>query len=317
MDTAPLIVEKLAFLLILVGAGVVAKRAGWLAVKTQEDLGTLVNNLFWPCLAFSSITTRLGAADVLPNLLLPVLAAYMIAVGLGIGWLVVRWRRFEGDRRKVFLFHAAFNNAGTLGLPLVAAFLPEKGPGMLFIANFGFTVLMWTLGVALFQGRLSRRDVVRQLLSPALVTTLVSLALVVSGTARFVPPLVQEAAASLGAPSVPVGLLLIGAQVHDLGRRALRPDRWNLQLSLVRLVLVPLVMIATAFAGRAWLGWSPDLVLVFVILSLMPASLTSVTLALVHRTGPDLAAQSVLITHILSIATITGFLLVFVPLLTR
>jgi predicted permease len=276
--------------------------------RGEEDFGNLVNNLFWPMMIFQSICTRLTPADISGNLLLPLLSVYTVFVGFTVGLILVRALRLDGDERKIFLFQSCFNNFSGMALPLVLAFLPEKGAGMLFISNLGFIVMMWSLGIILLKGQVKLREILVHLASPGLLMTLASILLVVSGLNRQVPALVYETAGTLGAPTVAVSMMLVGTRIYRLGRHALVFNRWNISLGLLRLVAVPALIVASGVLLRRFGHLDNDSLFIFLLVGMMPASLSSVSLAMAYKSSPDLAAQSIVFSHVFSLATITLFL---------
>ncbi|WP_319560213.1 AEC family transporter [Marispirochaeta sp.] len=72
---APLILEKLAVLFLLIGAGGAVRKLGIISEEGESVVSTLLVDLFWPALIFTSITMNLTRDDILRNISLPVFAA--------------------------------------------------------------------------------------------------------------------------------------------------------------------------------------------------------------------------------------------------
>lgn len=308
MNELILILEKIGFIILLMASGGVAKHFKLLRGETEEDLGKLFTNLFWPCLILFSIGSKLEAVDIAGNLLLPVTALATALIGLGIGAAAVAIGRTRGDRRTIFLFHSTFNNFSFMVLPLAMALLPGKGAGLLFISNIGFILLIQSLGIILLKGRQSLGETLRHLASPGLVATLLAIVLVLTGANHAIPPLAWSLLDTLGAPTLPIALMLAGARIYGLGKGALRFDRWNIGLAVVRLLLVP----AAIFGLCLWLaslGVPREVLTITMLVAVMPVSINSVSMSLAYRRAPDLAAQGVVFTHLFSILSITGWLI--------
>lgn len=305
MDQLLLILSKIGYIMLLFMAGMVAKHSGHLSDKTEEDLGNLVNKLFWPALILYSISTRLDASDIAANWLLPVAGLFTGLLGLGIGLVHAKAHHYQGDSKKIFLFHSTINNFGFMVLPLALAFLPEKGAGLLFMNNLAFIILIWTVGIVILEGRRPIREMLGYLLSPALIVTVLAIVIALAGVAKHTPRLLLDAAETLGAPTVPLGIMLAGARIYTLGFRAMKFNAWNISLAVIRLIIVPAIMFVVAWVMKL-LHCSDESILITLLVALMPTSVVAVSLAISYKVSPDLAAEGVIFTHVFSIVTVTA-----------
>ena len=92
---------------------------------------------------------------------------------------------------------------------------------------------------------------------------------------------------------------------------SLKFDRWNMGLIVVRLILVPLILFIVAWLLYVYCGVSRDIILVFSIVNLMPVSLNSVSMTIRFKSSPELAAQGIVSTTLVSSITIVAFLILF------
>lgn len=305
MDYLYSILEKILYIIIIMGTGILAKRRRWVSEQGERDITTLTMDFIWPCMIFSSVTTSLDAADVLANLWLPILSVAIHLVGLGLGLAVSRFMGYYGDRRRVFLFHAAMNNFLVMALPFAQSLFPGKGAALLAVANLGSMVCLWTMGVFLIAGNLGRRQTLKNIFSPGLVATLASILFVLTGVNRSIPGLITDVMRLVGQPTLFFGLFIAGTQIYKLGAKALKFDVWNILVGLLRNIVVPGLMLCLALALRGVVG--DDALVIFLIVAVTPASVNSVTLAVKYNSAPNLAAEGVLFTHLLAIGTMLGY----------
>ena len=300
------IVGKLAFIFLLIGVGALAKKTGMLSDAGERDVGRLMVDLAWPALIFYSINTSLAAPDILENLSLPILAVGIHLIGLGIGAAVCLLMRYEGNRKRLFLFHATMNNFFIMALPFAQFMLPKKGLALLTVSNLGSTLVLWVVGVVLLSGKVDARTTLRNILSPAMIATVAATACVLSGVNVLIPRLVFDVFAAVGQPTLLLGFLVAGAQIGKLGLKALKFDRWNILVGLVRNILVPAVVLA---ACLPLVGLIPrEAIVITMLVAISPASVNSITLALRFGSSPTLAAEGVLFTHLLAAPTMIGFI---------
>ena len=301
------IAGKLLFIVLLMAAGVLAKRLRWISDDGEKDLSKLMLEFAWPALIFSSITRSLNAQDILDNIWLPLLSFLIHLLGFFAGLAVCRLTGWKEDRRKLFVFHATMNNFLIMALPFAQMFYPDKGAALLSTANLGSTIAIWTLGVSTMAGGLDARATVRNLISPGLVATILAVALVLSGLNRFVPAVLGDALAVAGQPTLLFGLLLAGTQIWKLGRGALKFDAWNILVGLLRIVLIPGVFFLSALALRG--SVSREGLVIVMLVAMAPASVNSISLAIKYGASARLAAEGVLFTHFFSLLTMPVFVL--------
>ncbi len=316
MNELLLVLEKIGFIILLMAAGMVARHFKLLKESSEEDLGKLFTNLFWPCLILFSIGTRLEASDIIANYLLPITAVLTALLGLGIGTVASTVARLQGDRRTIFVFHSMFNNFSFMVLPLAMAFLPVKGSGLLFISNIGFILLIQSIGILMLKGSQSLGATLRNLLSPGLLATVLAIILVMTGTQHAVPQLAWDLLDTLGTPTVPIALILAGARIYGLGFGALRFDRWNISLGFIRLIIVPALIFGLCWWLKWQLGVANEVIIIHMLVAVMPVSINSVSMTMAYKRSPDLAAQGVVFTHLFSIATISAWMVLVQKTLT-
>lgn len=305
MDYLFSIVDKIFFIIILMGCGVLAKKRRWVSDQGEKDISNLVMDFIWPCLIFSSIVTSLTAADILANLWLPVLSVVMHGAGLLIGLAVARYMGYYGEQKRIFLFHSAMNNFFLMALPFAEFFFPDKGAALLAVANLGSMISLWVLGPLIMTGNLGVRQTLANIFSPGLIATLAGIVFALAGWGRFIPDLIMRSIQLAGQPTLFLGLMVAGFQIYKLGRQALKFDTWNILVGLLRNIALPALMLLLALALRGHIG--RDSLTVFMLISVTPASVNSVTMALKFNSSPRLAAEGVLFTHVLAIGTMLGY----------
>lgn len=308
------ILNRLLFVVLMMGSGVLAKRLKLITEQGEKDLSRVMVDLVWPALIFSSITRTLRPSDVLDNLALPFLCMGIHLVGWIIGSLVSRAAGYEGDQRKVFLFQTTMNNFLLMALPFAEFFYPGKGTALLAVANLGSILILWTLGASTIAGPLSRKELLGNILSPGMLATVLAILFVLTGWNRSIPPLLAESTAVLGQPTLFMGLFVAGARIYELGFRALKFDRWNLLCGTIRILVVPALAFLFSLALKGILP--SETLVIFMLVSMTPASVNSVTMAFKYDVDPKHAAEGVVFTHVFGLASMTFFVLLTVHYLS-
>jgi malate permease and related proteins len=297
----------------LVAAGAFARRRGMLSARGTNDLAHVALSLVYPALIFVSIT-ELSLADLRANLALPLLVMAIALVGFGLGLLAVRFLgRVAPETARAFLFHCLINNYLFLPLPLVLFRYGDTGVALLVFSSVGYELLLWSLGVMLFSRGERKRDSLKSLFSPPLLTLLASLLLV---AARDLLPwptppdwlalagqTLRSGLKSLGAATIALSMLVAGSRFAMLKFRTMLG--WRIWLvSAIRLVAVPLVMIPLF----RLIPMDPVARGILVIIAVMPSAMVSVLFSERYGGDTDFIAGGLLLTHLWALVTVPLFL---------
>ena len=214
---------------------------------------------------------------------------------------------------RTFTLSVGAYNYGFLALPLVRELFDDQTLGVLFVHNVGAGLALWTLGVAILNGKLDGRAW-RQMVNPPSVAVLVAVAfnlLEITPWLHQYAEFVLTPVRWLGEAAVPMLLVLVGASIADQlqaeGRKNRRRDTAKViaWASLLRLGLLPIAFLLVALVLPA----SVELKRVIVVEAAMPSAVFPVLLARRYGGDPATALRVVLSTSILSLLTIPLWIL--------
>ncbi|TGD99812.1 AEC family transporter [Methylobacterium nonmethylotrophicum] len=211
-------------IVIVTALGLALRRRRFLAESFWPQAERLGYFVLLPSLFFHGLATaRVAAVPV------GVLALTLILSTLAVAALVIALRpvmRVEGPAfTSVFQGSVRFNNY--VGVTLAAGLFGAQGIALAAICNAAIVPTVNVLCVLVFArhgaARLTPRGIVRQLVTnPLIVSSLAGLGVRLLGW--DLPPGLEPALRALGAASLPVGLLCVGAALEFDGARAwLRP----------------------------------------------------------------------------------------------
>lgn len=291
------------FLLVGIGAG--ARRVNWLTEAADHTLFALVVRVLLPALILDNVIGNPALSEA-RNLWLPPLVGFGTAVlGFVVALAVARaMGRSLGlgtsPQQRTFSLSTGVYNYGYVPLPLAIALFDQRTVGVLFVHNLGVEAALWTVGIVLLSGGLGA-GWWKRLLNPPMLTLALAVALNAVGADGAIPPFVTQALAMLGACAIPMGLLLIGATVHDFAREAklTRGGRVIAGSAVLRLGVLPV-----AFLGLAWvLPGSIELKRVMVLQAAMPSAVFPIILARHYFGDVSTAVRIALGTSLLSLLT--------------
>jgi len=288
------------FLLCLVFVGVITVKARIVDEHARSSLSSLVLNLFLPCNILSSFfgsqRSQLPSMGVI----------FCIAVGLMVICYVlskyVLYRKAGTEQKKVLLYATLISNASFLGNPVVESIYGTEG--LVYAAAFliPLRVAIWTVGLAVFAG--GKGNIKQVLFHPCLIATYLGLIIMITG---FTPPdLLSKLAFSLGNCTTPIAMMVVGNILALADPRKLI-SKLTIYFTFIRLIFIPLIVIVIMVILRPVfnLVFQTDTTVpgIAVILSAMPAGVTTSMLADKYGADKELASRIIFVSTLLSIVT--------------
>ena len=296
-----ILLEVVLPIFVLIGFGILLERA------FKLDLYTLAKINFY-YITPAAVFVSMYESEMSPRLLGTVALFYALYTGVLyiIGRIVAKQRKFTRGMRAAFSNSLILDNAGNYGLPINdLAFKgdPLAGSVQALIMSLQ-SLLTFTYGVISIQGAktdgLYKHALIGFLKMPvpyALVLGILLHALAVPMPEFLLRPLLY-ADQSL----VAIALLTLGAQII---KYPLRIHRLDVYLSVaLRLLAAPAAGILIVLA----LGLEGIPAQALIIASGMPVGVNTSILAEEYQNEPDFAAQTVLLSTILNVITITGLI---------
>ncbi len=292
--------------------GYAFRRIGWLKPSADDSLLKLQIHVFYPALIFSFVF-RNEALNQPSLLLLPPLVGFLsILLGFAVGYAIARMLGLcKGKGLRTFAFTTGIYNYGFIAIPLIDSLYHSKEVmGVLMVHNTGIEVAIWTLGILLLNGNITRHAW-RKLINPPILALAAGLLMnrMLPGTvdadstpldAMFesVITTVQQ----LGRCAIPLALILIGASLRDLMHDASLKLDWRVVSGacLARLLVLPALFIAAALC----LPLPMELQAVILIQAAMPSGMFPILMARHYGGSPQTAVQIVIATTLLSVVTI-------------
>ncbi|MFT3721305.1 AEC family transporter [Pseudorhodoferax sp.] len=238
------VVSALSPVVLLILAGFVAARRGWVGTGSVKDLSNLVFHLLAPALLFRSLAVaEPGSFDLLPVL------AYFLAAGLIFAGTL--WRCGFGRRATVLAMANTYSNSVGIGIPLIGlAYGPAGLVTLLALVSLHSVLLLTSatlaieIAVARESGAQERAPHLLRTLAEAVRKTLlhpvplpILAGVLWARTGWGLPPLVDQTLALLGQAFAPLALVLVGV---TLARTAIAGHwRGALGLALAKNLLHP------------------------------------------------------------------------------
>ena len=287
-----------ATLFVMILAGVVLAKKGIIDESGRRCLTDLCVNIIIPCNILKSCFIQLDVS-VLRS------CALVFLVGVSIQLLCVVFNKFlfnsyPEQQKKVLQYCTIVSNGGFLGNPVAEGIYGSMG--LLYASMFliPMRVVMWSVGTSYFiaGSNMDRKKVLHNVLThPCLVA--VYLGLLVMAVQVPLPYIVTQPITYIGNCNSAITMFIIGTILADVDLRTII-SRTTVLFSVFRLVLLP----AIAFGLSLLLGMERVAAGVSVIMTGMPAGSTAAIFAARYGSDAPFATKCVVLTTLLSMATI-------------
>ncbi|WP_018970892.1 AEC family transporter [Rubritalea marina] len=299
MSESLLVLNALIPVFVVIGVGVLLRKYNVLREEVERGMMEMVVKVLMPALTLANIIGNESLSDLREvgtlvgygflSLLVAVLVAYGFA-GL--------CKMKRGNGKRTFAVSAGIQNYGYMGVPLLLSIFNDRELlGVLFTYNVGVELAMWTVGVAMMRG--DKKFTWQLVMKPPVIAVFFGLLVNLLGLDYLFTAPVMGSLEMLGAPAIPVALIVIGAGLVEL----LRKERFDWLVGagavLLRLAVLPVLMILSV-----WLIPVPEeLKKVVVVQAAMPAAMFPIVLAKHYGGRPEVAVQVVVATTIVSVVT--------------
>ncbi len=309
---------KIAAMFLVIVAGWLARRRGFLAADFTATLSRLVVDVAFPALVFTQMLRTVDAAALRDGWIGPVLCGMVILIAYLAGLLLSPL--FSGKtQRNTFIFLVAIPNWVFLPLPIVQALYGDTGVRTVLLSNAGAQLVLWSFGVWILHGAMRQAaknlltnvglwataaGIIVALLFPA-ARNLETIDPVSAPLGMMLPGALVQALAMVGSLTIPLSLLAIGAQLGELTIAVHRFPKvlWGVLLS--RLLIAPLATVAIGFAlMKMGLVIPQETRMIFYLIATMPVAISCSVMAERFYGDVTLAAEGIFYSTFFSLLTV-------------
>lgn len=219
-------------------------------------------------------------------------------------------RSVAGRANRAVVLASAFGNVGFFGVPVLQFLFPEAHDAIAYSAVFivSLNLMGWTVGSYVLTGDKKHVSLKRALINPQTVTLVISLPLFFAGvSAGDLPDALNTIIGYLADMTAPLCMIILGMRFALAPIVQLFTDFRVYIAAFVKTLVFPLVvyLVLMPFQMDEMLRVS------LVLLSGMPAATINLNLAELYGADQKTAANSILMSTVLSIITIPVLMLLF------
>ena len=279
---------------------------GWLLGKLKKGvadksglLSFLLVNLFFPCKLFLNYANHFTVSYLQNNYMTVFIAVGLLLVLATMGKYFPRLLTKDGYERKVYHYNTAITNYAYFGYVLVEQVFGPAAMNNLMVFCIPLSIYCYTFGVSML---MDKKVSAKSLLN----TITVSIGLgIIWGLLQLPIPAVAKTVMTNASGCVgPVSMVLVGLVLSSFSGKDLLPNWQVIVFCLGRLLIVPLAVLGLC-KGLALVMVLPEAVYPSaVLMACMPCGLNPVVFPKLVGQDCRLGAKLILLSSILSAATI-------------
>lgn len=297
METSALL-GKMTIFIILMAIGYICAKTKYTGQEFTRDVSKLVLNVF---MAAAIINSVLGT-DVSVTGRELLLVMLVTTIGTVVGYVVAavgaRLLPMDEDKRPLFELLAAVSNNMFIGMPVLSAIYGNVAVFYCSLSCIPFNVVIYSYGVYRLRSGGKGGVRFRDMLSVPMCATLVALLIFLFKLP--VPYVVKDFFGTTSAAMMPLSMIVIGSSLGSVSLLDSFKD-WRLYISsALRLVVSPLIV----WLIVRQLTSDPVLLTSVVVLAASPSGIIVTMLAIQYGRDPVYTSKGVLLSTVLSMATI-------------
>jgi len=283
--------KQILIMFIILALGVVCNLRGVITRDGTKSLSIVELNIVNPVLIFMSYQTDYEPALLKGLMWAFALSAISFAAAIPLATVMVpKKSRYSVIQR----FSIIYSNCGFMGIPLIMNIYGKSGVLYLTAYITLFNLLVWTHGYIMMKGQRDFSTLVKALLSPSVIATVLGFVFYITNIR--LPQIPYKAMDYISSMNTPLAMLIAGATVAQTNVLKAFKGIEIYRVCVGKLIIVPAVTFALV-----WLTPAPDVVkMVVTIAAGCPVATTGTMFAITMDRHPQKCSEFFAVTTVLS-----------------
>lgn len=239
------IINEILILILYVLIGFAAKKLKLLSDSGIQDISRIVVNIAMPFLVISSLIITYQDEYVRNMLYIAVLTFIFLAFVALTSWKISTSYTTDLEQRNALNYSMMFGNTIFLGYPLCYALFGQLGVFYASIYVAVQNIFQWTFGVYIFRRERITAASLKRLINPGLIAIFVGLTIFFAGLPM--PEPLDRVLKGVGAISIPLSLMVIGATLNGYRLRKIIRDKGVQLAAFCKIAAFPVVFLALLY----------------------------------------------------------------------
>lgn len=223
-------------------------------------------------------------------------ALFMLAT-----YLIFR-KKYEDSKYRILTIGAVLGNVGFFGLPIVKALLPDNPEVMCYSAVYvvSMNILVFTVGVFCLTKDKKFVSIKAAIINPSTISLIVALPLYFFGVRRFLPEILLNGVSLLSTITTPLCMIILGIRLASVSFKKLFTRPIIYVVCACKLIVFPLFCYFAVYFIPLEYSFKASIL----ILSAVPCAAVILSMAEIHQSETELAANCVLLSTLMCFITI-------------
>ena len=288
--------EQVTVLFLIILIGYIARKKRILTGELNKGLSNVLLYITLPLQIIYSFNKSFSQDMLNNSLIIFIIAVITHTVSVILGLFI--FKRYPEDKVKVLRYITIFSNCGFMGYPVLKGIFGDAGIFYGSIYNIPFTILMWTVGITIFNGKSEGNKIKKAIINPGIIATIMGFTIFMFSIS--LPSALKDTLNSVGSMTTPLSMIIIGSALAETRIRDIFNEFSIYYVTFLRLILLPLV---TLLVLRL-IGIQGIPLVVSVVLVGMPAAANTVVFSEKYDGDSVFASKAIFVSTILSMITI-------------
>lgn len=211
-------------------------------------------------------------------------------------------KRFKDSKYRMLTMASVMGNVGFFGLPIVRALFPESPEVAAYATIFtvSMNILVFTVGAYCLTGDRKYISLKSAFCNPNVFGLVLALPIYVFGLKNVLPSVLIRAVQIIGDMTTPLCMFILGIRLASTPLRRIFAAPMVYVIAAMKLIVYPLFSYALVY----FLPIDPMIKASILVLSSTPCAAVILSMAEMHRSNSEIAANCILITTLFCFLTI-------------
>jgi len=298
------IINSVLLMGILIFIGYFLKKKDIINEKVEKSLTFILLYICVPGLIIKAFDINYTPEKLRLGLQIILISVVHSVVLIVVNYLLI-YKIRDKEKKKILQISNVITNFGFMGYPVVFQIFGEEGLFFASMYSIPIIILMWTYGLSSFFTKIGKSEIKNIFVNPGMVAFYFGITVFIFSIE--IPPLIDSTLGTLGEMTTPLSMFIIGARLAIVKRKEILSDEMVYYGAFVKLIVAPVLMlIILSFVEL------PTIIRgVAIVYGSLPPAAMIVILAKQYNGNTEFSSKTVVIQHILSLATILFFLTLF------
>lgn len=290
------ILNKILGLFLIMLIGVYGTKKEIITEEVNKGLRKILLEITLPLLIVNSFTFTFDDSMKKNVFMAFIYSAIFMLIGGIISYIFLI--PLKSEKKKILHFANVFSNCGFIGFPLINSIYGAEGVVYTSIFNMIFTIALWTYGVMIFTNSISKENIKKVFINPAVIAVYIGIIIMVFKIT--LPIFIIDTTKIVGDMTAPISMIIVGSILSKVKIQDIFKELSIYYGSLIKLIIIPsiLYLISLLIKDRS------NVINTLIILQGMPAAAMTSILAADYNKEKEYSAIVVFVTTLLSMFTI-------------